>query len=148
MTGFDMHNEVLSAISYKWEELNEALTFFAPEMKAQGVWNDVTLVSGSDFARTLTSNGKGTDHAWAANHILVGGGLNGGKVFKFPPSLAHGNSQDDKGRGRLIPMYPWENIMAPIATWMGVPPSKLPDVFPNIGNFDTSHILTQSQVFS
>merc|ERR1712000_279861 len=38
----------------------------------------------SDFARTLTSNGQGTDHAWGGNHFIMGGGVNGGVLWKFP----------------------------------------------------------------
>ena len=33
-------------------------------MKDLGVWDDVAVLIASDFARTLDSNGPGTDHAW------------------------------------------------------------------------------------
>ena len=32
----------------------------------------------SDFGRTLTSNGLGTDHAWGGNQIVMGGAVRGG----------------------------------------------------------------------
>ncbi len=58
------------------------------------------MVSISDFARTLTSNGAGTDHAWGGNIFMAGGGLNGGKIFgKFPETLREGGSLNI-GRGR------------------------------------------------
>ena len=37
----------------------------------------VTSFTISDFARTLTSNGNGTDHAWGGNALVVGGGVKG-----------------------------------------------------------------------
>ena len=47
--------------------MDSAIKAFVSEMKSQGIWNDITLVSLSDFGRTLTSNGEGTDHAWYAH---------------------------------------------------------------------------------
>ena len=41
----------------RFEEMDSAIKEFKDEMKAQGIWNDVTIVSLSDFGRTLTSNG-------------------------------------------------------------------------------------------
>jgi uncharacterized protein YceK len=36
-----------------------------------GIWDGVTVVTVSDFGRTLTSNGLGTDHAWGGNHFII-----------------------------------------------------------------------------
>jgi uncharacterized protein (DUF1501 family) len=45
--------------------MNTSLQAFTTEMKAQGTWDDVTIVMVSEFARTLTGNtGAGSDHAW------------------------------------------------------------------------------------
>ena len=66
----------------------------------QGVFDSVVLVTTSDFGRTLTSNGKGTDHGWAGNHFVVG--VKGGEIYnEFPSSLLEGNLYD-VGRGRKI----------------------------------------------
>lgn len=74
--------------------------------------------------------------------------MNGGHVFnEFPASLLEGNPQD-AGRGRLIPKYPWETMMVPIAEWMGVEESQLANTFPNLANFDrSSHILGRNVLF-
>jgi len=119
------------------------------ESKAQGVFDSVVLASASDFGRTLTSNGAGTDHAWAGNHFVLGGSINGGKVLNdFPASLLEGNDQD-AGRSRLIPKYPWESMMVPIAKWMGLEDNQLHAAFPNLANFDMSiHIIDQSTLFA
>merc|ERR1719401_879546 len=136
--GFDFHSNAAEGLEYKFMDINSALESFVAEMKAQGIFDDVVLASESEFGRSLTTNGAGTDHAWAGNHFILGGKVNGGKIYNnYPASLAAGNSQD-AGRGRLIPEYPWENMMVPIAEWMGVKPNQYPAVFPNLHNFNTS----------
>lgn len=43
--------------------MNVGLNSFTSEMKAQGAWDDVTIVMVSEFARTLPGNtGAGSDH--------------------------------------------------------------------------------------
>ena len=44
-------------------EMDAAISAFQEQMQLLGVDNDVTLFSASDFGRTLTSNGRGSDHA-------------------------------------------------------------------------------------
>jgi len=49
---------------------------------------------------------------------VLGGGISGGTIFNdLPESLLEGSDQD-AGRGKLIPKYPWESVMIPIAEWM------------------------------
>ena len=57
---FDTHGT--TDISPHMKKLDGALESFKKEMVAQGVWDDVVVVCASDFGRTLTSNGHGTDH--------------------------------------------------------------------------------------
>merc|ERR1712232_1218611 len=76
--------------------------------------------------------------------------MGGGRVFNdFPQSLLEGNEQD-AGRGRMIPKYPFESVMVPIAEWMGADPqsSAFVNVFPNLENFDrTAHIIGKQDLF-
>ena len=60
--GFDSHSDLLEQQTILLDEVNAALGSFVTEMKQQGVWDSVAVVSSSDFGRTLTSNGRGTDH--------------------------------------------------------------------------------------
>jgi len=147
--GFDTHSQVEEVLDAKFGEINEALRGFVAELEAQGAFDSTVLVTASDFGRSLTSNGAGTDHAWAGNHFVLGGSVQGGHVFNdFPASLLEGNEQD-AGRGRLIPKYPWESMMVPIAEWMGVNPSQYNQVFPNLGNFNlSSHIIGRDALFA
>jgi len=148
MGGFDTHRSVATELAGKFKEVDDALRMFVTELKAQGSFDSTVLVTHSDFGRTLTPNsGAGTDHAWAVNHVVLGGGLNGGAVFnEFPKALVEGNDQD-AGRGRLIPKYPWESMMVPISEWMGLTSGQHAEVFPNLANFNTSHIISRSALF-
>mmetsp|Transcript_30298 Transcript_30298/g.58436 ORF Transcript_30298/g.58436 Transcript_30298/m.58436 type:complete len:120 (-) Transcript_30298:61-420(-) len=118
-------------------------------MKAQDAWESVVLATESEFARTLDSNGGGSDHAWAGNHFVVGGALKGKRVFNtFPASLKAGNDHD-LGRGRLIPDYPWESIMVPIAEWMGLEDNQRLATFPNADRFNaSSHFIARQDLFN
>lgn len=41
----------------------------------------VTLFTMSEFGRTLDSNGAGSDHGWGTHQIVLGGAVNGGKIY-------------------------------------------------------------------
>ena len=114
-------------------------------MTAQNVWNDVVVLSVSDFGRTLTSNGQGTDHAWGGNHFMASGSLKGGVMFgKYPSSLTD-DGEYSIGRGRVIPSSPWEAMWRPIAQWFGVLGAQMNEVLPNAANFPG--LPTATQVF-
>ncbi|CAK0833310.1 unnamed protein product [Prorocentrum cordatum] len=153
--GFDTHTTLDQVLQGNFAELNDALKDFVAELRGQGIFDSVVLVTSSDFGRTLTSNGAGTDHGWAGNHFVLGGSINGGRIYNpFPESLLEGSLQD-VGRGRLVPQYPWESVMVPIAQWLiGQTPSsraavgRLSSVFPNLANFNTSeHIISADSLF-
>ncbi|CAK0794555.1 unnamed protein product [Prorocentrum cordatum] len=154
MHGFDTHFS-LTDTGDRFAEIDAALADFVAELKAQDVFNSVVLVSSSDFGRTLTSNGQGTDHGWAGNHFVLGGSIRGGRIYnEFHESLLEGSSQD-VGRGRMIPRYPWESVMVPIAQWFSGQPSlrvdlgHLSSVFPNLNNFNESeHIISVTSLFA
>jgi len=137
--GFDNHGNLAENLARRFSSMNTAINAFVTEMKAQNVWDDVLVATQSDFARTLDPNGNmGTDHGWAGQHFLLSGAIKGGRVYNtFPSSLAAGNPAD-LGRGRLIPEYPYESFMVPIAEWLGVKQRQLSTVFPNLPNFNAS----------
>merc|ERR1719443_2244755 len=144
--GFDTHSDAYEQLELKFAEINDALSDFVAEMKLQGVWDNVTIFTSSDFGRTLSSNGAGTDHAWAGQHWIAGGSIRGGQVLnKYPEQLV--NSPWDVSRGRLIPEYPWESFMVPAATWMGVEDADRHKAFPNLGNFNETMIIPYYELF-
>ena len=135
--GWDHHQEGINAQSSLFSEINSAIELFWEEIKSYGLENDVLLFTASDFGRTLSSNGNGTDHAWGGNHFIISGSANGGKIYGQYPSLEIG-SGNDIGRGRLLPTTSIDQYMAEIVNWFGVPASELSTVIPNIDNFNTS----------
>jgi len=135
-----------AGLSANFQRLNGALTAFVNEMKAQGVWNDVSLVLTSEFGRTFTANsGDGSDHGWGGNYFVMGGGVKGGAIHGNYPSDITNTSPLNVGRGRLIPTMSWESIMNSVVEWMGV--DDLDYCLPNRMQTGTE-LLTQSQVFT
>jgi len=148
--GFDHHQGVAAGLVDRLTIVNNAISAMVTELKAQGNFDKVTLVMHTDFGRTLAPNSNvGTDHGWAGHTFVIGGSVNGGKVYnQYPETLLRGHSMDVM-HGRIIPKFPWENIMVPVAKWMGVEDSQTHGVFPNLVNFNMSqHILPRSTVFS
>lgn len=56
MGGFDTHSEVKAIMAEKLPSLNHAVAAFWAEMKAQGLENNIVVVQGSEFGRTITPN--------------------------------------------------------------------------------------------
>jgi len=133
--GFDHHDNLVSGHAALMQELGEAVAAFWAAIQEMGLQDQVLLFTASDFGRTLTSNGDGTDHAWGGNHIVLGGGISGGRLFgEYPEDIGLGNDLDT-GRGRLIPTTSVDEYFAEIALWLGTQRSELATVLPNIGRF-------------
>ncbi|WP_035608471.1 DUF1501 domain-containing protein [Haloferula sp. BvORR071] len=141
--GWDHHSETLSQQQTMLAWVDEAIGAFWDQLVLLGVENQVTLFTGSDFGRTLTSNDRGSDHAWGGNHFIMGGSVAGRKIYGQYPSLAlnplSGGELNplDTGRGRMIPTTSCDEYFGELALWLGVPPSSLHLVLPNVGNFFT-----------
>lgn len=137
--GWDHHDEVLNRQAAMLPDVSQGLKSFYDATVELGVDSDVTLFTASDFARTLSSNGNGSDHAWGGNHMVIGGSVSGGDVYgEYPLSLALGNALD-RGRGRLIPTTAVDEYAAELSCWFGVPnDGTLEEVLPNIRNFYSS----------
>ena len=90
--------------------------------------------SDSSKGRTLSSNGDGSDHGWGGHHFVLGGAVNGGRFFGTAPQVSV-DSDDQVGRGRLLPTTSVDEYSATLARWFGVSASELPGISPNIGRF-------------
>ncbi len=139
--GWDHHSGVLNYQSTMLPQVSAAIGSFYNALTALGLQNNVTLFTASDFGRTLTSNGQGSDHAWGGNHLVVGGSVRGKRIFGQYPDLAVNPSSGtevnplDTGLGRMIPTTSCDQFFAELALWLGVAKSDLPLVLPNLGNF-------------
>ena len=132
--GWDHHDEVLNAQSAMLYELDTALGEFSNALAELGLGSQVTTFTLSEFGRTLTSNGNGTDHAWGGNVIVMGDKVTGKNIYGEYPTLAL-NSQIELGSGTLIPQLSADQYFAELALWFGVNPSDLPSIFPSLTNF-------------
>lgn len=132
--GWDHHAEVLNNQTTMLNVLDKGLGEFYTVLEELGVADKVTTFTASEFGRTLTSNGNGSDHGWGGHSFIMGGAVNGKDIYGTYPDLFLGSNLD-VGRGRLIPTMSTDEYFAELALWFGVEKSELSLVLPNIANF-------------
>jgi uncharacterized protein (DUF1501 family) len=132
---YDTHGDQNNRYPVLMRELNHSLNSFYNALVEMGVSDKVTTFTASDFGRTLTSNGDGTDHGWGSHQMIMGDAIDGGKFFGNMPDLAIGSS-DDIGEGRIIPTTSMDQYAASLASWYGLTPSQVSETFPNLANFN------------
>ena len=140
LTGFDTHSSHAENHGNLSQDLSTFLKAFSDVMKDNGLNDSVLTVTMSEFGRNLVSNGDGTDHAWGAQHMVMGGPVDGGKIFGTFPSLELDGDDDYNGLGRMIPTTSISQYGSTIARWFGVPANRISTVFPNVSNFLTDDI--------
>jgi uncharacterized protein (DUF1501 family) len=132
--GYDTHGDQLAGQADLFTELSQGLNAFYNATVELGIASQVTTFTASDFGRTYPTNGSGSDHGWGSHQFVLGGAVQGGRLFGTFPTLAV-NGPDDTGQGRWIPTTSVDEFSATLATWFGVSASDLPSVLPNIGRF-------------
>ncbi|MES2390504.1 MAG: DUF1501 domain-containing protein [Acidobacteriota bacterium] len=138
---FDTHAGQLNLQASLLAQVSPALAAFYAATQEMGVQNQVTSFTMSDFARTFQPNSNtGTDHAWGSHHIVMGGAVNGGKMYGTFPTLALGGPDDSGSNGRWVPTTGSVQYAATLAQWFGVPANQLATVFPNIGSFASNNL--------
>lgn len=95
--GFDTHSGQRGAQDNALYQVSNGLASFYQAMKNAGRWNDVIVVTYSEFGRRAKENrGAGTDHGTASAHMVLGGRVRGGIYGKHPDLSrldANGNVQ-------------------------------------------------------
>ncbi|HEY1399569.1 DUF1501 domain-containing protein [Roseateles sp.] len=132
--GFDLHDNLMSQQPVLLGNVASAMASFDAALVELGVAPNVTTFTASDFGRTLSSNGDGSDHGWGSHHLVMGGAVKGGRFYGTAPTVAV-NGPDDVGQGRLLPTTSVDQLAATLALWMGVPATDLPSILPGIVNF-------------
>ena len=133
--GWDHHGELLETQDGMLRELSPALEAFQAALEELELEDSVVTFTASDFGRTLRSNGRGTDHAWGGNQMVMGGPVDGGQVTGNYPSLAI-DGPDDIGRGgRLLPTTSVDEFFAELLLWFGLSADDFSAVLPNLANF-------------
>jgi len=69
MKGWDVHDHQAKNQPALFAELASAMSFFQSSLDEIGESDNVTTFTASDFGRSLTGNGDGTDHGWG-NHLM------------------------------------------------------------------------------
>ncbi|HNP36372.1 MAG TPA: DUF1501 domain-containing protein [Woeseiaceae bacterium] len=132
--GFDSHDKQNEDQPALLGGVSESIKAFYDASVELGFSDQVTTFTQSDFGRTLTSNGDGTDHAWGGNQIVVGDAVQGRRIIGTYPLLEI-DGADDVGGGRMIPGTSADQYAATLAKWFGIDDSELSVVAPNINNF-------------
>lgn len=129
--GWDTHSAPFATTNTALlTQLNDAIVAFNAEMVAQGLNDQVTLFTASDFGRALLPNAEGTDHGWGGHHFIIGGAVSGGRLYNRDaksgpilntyPTITLGGPWD-AGEGRLIPGIAVTEYAATLLKWFGIP---------------------------
>ncbi|HVY88414.1 MAG TPA: DUF1501 domain-containing protein [Hyphomonadaceae bacterium] len=142
MGGFDTHDIENTTQSPLMARLAHALAYFdgvLANLNGVDMRPQVTAFTASDFSRTFTTNGDGTDHAWGSHHFVMGGAVNGGSVFgQFPTvgvDVTGGFQNPDMSGNIFIPTMSVDQYAGTIGKWFGLSDSVLDTIFPNLHNF-------------
>ena len=144
--GFDTHDGQNRTHTDLYARIAHALSYFDATLGNLGARNNVTTFTGSDFGRTFTSNGDGTDHGWGSHHFVMGGAVKGGDLYGTFPVLGLKNannnnfdsSPDQIGNGSMLPVTSVDQLGATLGRWFGLSDAQIADIFPNLANFNLS----------
>jgi uncharacterized protein (DUF1501 family) len=132
--GWDHHHQLLENQAIMLPMLSRGLAAFRDALIELDAFDDVTTFTTSEFGRSLESNGSGSDHGWGGHHIIMGGAVQGGRIFGDYPQLADG-SPLDIGGGSFVPTTSMDEYLAELVLWLGTPVSDMPHVLPDASKF-------------
>lgn len=138
--GFDTHDTQLEDQPALLRNLSQSLKAFYDVLAnpSMGVANRVTAFTASDFGRTLSNNGDGTDHGWGGHHLVVGGSVRGQRLYGRMPSLSpSAQNPDDAGWGQVIPTLAADQYAATLASWFGLSSGDREILFPNLQHYNS-----------
>lgn len=138
--GFDTHGDQIGPQAQLLGDVSASMKGFQDALESINMGSAVTTFTASDFNRTFDSNGRGSDHGWGGHHMVMGGAVQGQKVYgTFPdPDILTAGNPNDTGRGRWIPTTSVDQYAATMAKWFGLSDSQIRDVFPSIINFNAN----------
>ena len=136
---FDTHSDLLNRHGRLMAVVDDALSSFYQATEELGVTQNVTTFTTSDFGRTFSSNGDGSDHGWGSHHIIMGGAVNGRAFYGQAPEVGLGTAQDI-GQGRWLPTTSIDEYSGVLARWFGVPERDLELIAPNFYRFGQQNL--------
>lgn len=94
---FDTHVNQDNQQKRLFTELNDAVKSFIADLKANNRFQDVLMMTFSEFGRRVSQNASGgTDHGTANNMFFISGGLKEKGILNAMPDLADLNEGDLK----------------------------------------------------
>lgn len=126
---YDFHDRLLDDQRDQLAALSYAIRMFHDITVELGVQNQVTTFTASDFGRTSSANGDGSDHGWGGEHFVIGGAVRGRDIYGEMPGLVR-NGPDDAGWGQIIPKLAVDQYAATLARWFGLSDGQINDIFP------------------
>jgi uncharacterized protein (DUF1501 family) len=152
--GFDLHDNLMAGHATNMGRVSSAIKAFQDTLNTMGVGDKVTTFTTSEFGRTLSSNGDGSDHGWGGHQFIVGGAVNKGFYGYAPPVSVAGDGYNDSaavksaienqwhvGQGRLLPSTSVDQYAATLAKWFGVEAREMTgagSILPFLDNFGGS----------
>ena len=143
LNGFDTHSAQTNKHSSLLEQVSKSLDAFYAAVQFQGLEQQVTAFTLSDFGRTLTPSGTGSDHGWGNHHLVLGGAVEGGKIYgRFPLMTNYGNFNAlnydfADGRGSMLPSISLAQYGGTLARWFGATDAQIDSIFPQLAEFAT-----------
>lgn len=138
--GFDTHGSQGWA---HWDlllQLGAAMGAFYQATTEMAIADKVTSFTLSEFGRSLQPSGSGSDHGWGNHHMVMGGAVQGGKIYGQFPVMALGGPNDSGNRGVWIPGVSTDQFGATLGSWFGLTPAQIAAVFPNLVNFSQQNL--------
>ncbi len=139
--GWDTHDFQNVAQPNLLAKVAHAMAYFDSALASIGGVDrrtQVTAFTASDFGRTFTTNGDGTDHAWGSHHFVMGGAVRGQNIYGQYPTLGAdvgGFNNPNMVSNALIPTTAVDQYGATLGAWFGAPQSELSSIFPRLPNF-------------
>jgi uncharacterized protein (DUF1501 family) len=144
--GWDTHDFQNATQPNLLAKVAHALSYFDGALSNVGGLDrrsQVTTFTASDFSRSFTTNGDGTDHAWGGHHFIMGGAVNGGDIYGQYPTLGAdgaGFNNPDAVGGAQIPTTSVDQYGATLGRWFGVSDSDIDVIFPRLRNFPAKYL--------
>ena len=106
---FDTHVNQQTQQQRLFTEMNDGVKAFIKDLKDNGRFNDVLLMTFSEFGRRVSQNASGgTDHGTANNMFLIGGGIKQKGLINPMPDLS------DLDEGDLKYKVDFKNVYATV----------------------------------
>jgi uncharacterized protein (DUF1501 family) len=140
MSSFDTHSDQFRTLPKLQKEYSDGIAAFFKATQEINLQNKVTLFTASDFGRTLSSNGNGTDHGWGGHYFVVGGSVDGNHIYGHIPESTFESEFFTHSHGSMLPQYSVEQYAATLGQWFGLTDIELKQLMPNLRHFSKNNL--------